>query len=287
MAATNFIAPKGGYNAVEFEYLAPLTNNNPIEIRKGAALAAYFLFDSTNDRVKVDKISEYTASAAITLQSHLKYSQTDWDILPDTSDGSDTKGLRLGGGGAVATTRGGVVQIYGNEHATQAGQAYLQCGDVGGAAVNISTAGNQDIVCSTNGSARWRIKQSTGNLESDATNGGDIIFNGAGDGVVQLAEVGVTATGSDQAGAFALTRILTQITGGAVNTGVRLPTPLTGKIYYIVNRSGTTKKIYPASGHTIGGLSANTSTDLAAAQTAIVFAVSATAWDLLAAASVG
>ncbi len=64
------------------------------------------------------------------------------DIVSDTSDASDTKGVRICGGGVVGTSRGGYVACYGNEHGSYPGEIFLNAGNVAGGDINFGTAGN-------------------------------------------------------------------------------------------------------------------------------------------------
>lgn len=80
------------------------------------------------------------------------------------------------------------------------------------------------------------------------------------------ADIGVTATGSDQAGAYAITKRVTVITAGAAGTGVRLPASVgAGDFYIVVNATSTNpaagitnyNNVWPASGDTLRPLAAN------------------------------
>jgi trimeric autotransporter adhesin len=52
-------------------------------------------------------------------------------IRSNTSDGSDNAAVSISGGGGVATSRGALVVLYGNEHATNAGDLALYSGTTG------------------------------------------------------------------------------------------------------------------------------------------------------------
>lgn len=54
-----------------------------------------------------------------------------FDIRHATSDGSDNRAIRIAGGGAIGTNRGGLVDIYGNEHATFPGEVHILRGSTG------------------------------------------------------------------------------------------------------------------------------------------------------------
>lgn len=73
-------------------------------------------------------------------------------IAANTADGADTSDFAVAGGGANLSTRGGVVQVYGNEHATFPGRVRLTAGDVvGNGTVTIGTAGVTQAVFNRDG----------------------------------------------------------------------------------------------------------------------------------------
>lgn len=78
-------------------------------------------------------------------------------------------------------------------------------------------------------------------------------------------DFGVTATGStSQANSYAIKAGITTVTGGGANTGVRLPSNAeTGDEFWILNDKGSTLFVYPPTGGTISGGSANAKVDLA------------------------
>lgn len=64
------------------------------------------------------------------------------NIYQGTSDGSDTSLIAInGGGGAQNWARGAGVQVYGNEHATTPGLAWLFTGNVTGSELRLSAGG--------------------------------------------------------------------------------------------------------------------------------------------------
>jgi hypothetical protein len=65
--------------------------------------------------------------------NELTFGPTTSIISPDTTDGSDSKRLRLCGGGAASVSRGSYVTVYGNEYSGAEGELTLVAGDaVGG-----------------------------------------------------------------------------------------------------------------------------------------------------------
>lgn len=71
-----------------------------------------------------------------------------------------------------------------------------------------------------------------------------------------VGEAGKTATGADQAGAYALTTCSTEFTTVAASTGARLPAAglnvSTGDILAVFNQGASTLSVYPPVGKKIG-----------------------------------
>jgi hypothetical protein len=88
----------------------------------------------------------------------------------------------------------------------------------------------------------------------------------------------VSAAGSDQAGATALTVDYNVVTTVASSTGVKLPTATAGRRIVIVNKGANTLSIYPATGGTIDALSANAAIQIAANGSIEIMASSSTQW---------
>lgn len=68
------------------------------------------------------------------------YSGASANILADTADGADTKSMSVWGGGAVAASRGGGFIVYGNDHASRAGDVRVLAGDAVGARIDLEGA---------------------------------------------------------------------------------------------------------------------------------------------------
>lgn len=62
-------------------------------------------------------------------------------LSPDTSDGSDTKGVIITGGGSTGSTRGAQIEIYGNE--SNSGNLEVKSGSAG--EINLSTNGTERL----------------------------------------------------------------------------------------------------------------------------------------------
>lgn len=93
-------------------------------------------------------------------------------ITASTSDGSDTASVRFGGGGSVsANGRGARVDLYGADHATEAGRGYL-VGD--GGEVRIQTSASHDIQFWPNGTQRVNIDAGSGHIYPQVDGGIDV-----------------------------------------------------------------------------------------------------------------
>jgi len=65
---------------------------------------------------------------AVVINSITEFASTTNYINTNSTDGSDTKAIYLGGGGTTATTRGSSVRVHGNEHATEPGKTIIYAG---------------------------------------------------------------------------------------------------------------------------------------------------------------
>lgn len=99
------------------------------------------------------------ATSALDLSADMTFSKSTFAIKADTSDGSDTKKIVIGAGGAADTTRTAFLQLEGNE-AANPGRAELSCGNVASGQILIRTIGTQAINFYTNSVARWSINTS-------------------------------------------------------------------------------------------------------------------------------
>lgn len=66
------------------------------------------------------------------LQSVFSVGSSTPSVTTDTNNSSDTKSLILSGGGDASISRGGVINIFGNNHATNPGNVHITAGDVNG-----------------------------------------------------------------------------------------------------------------------------------------------------------
>jgi hypothetical protein len=99
-------------------------------------------------------------------------------------------------------------------------------------------------------------------------------------GAPQLAATGLTASGSTQGTALAITASVNNVTTVATNTGVVLPIPSPGDRISVVNNGANALNVYPASGGTIGDLATNAPTSLAVGKVLTVVAATTTLWEI-------
>lgn len=83
-------------------------------------------------------------------------------------------------------------------------------------------------------------------------------------GALQASATGLTATGTNQGNALALTSDINYFTTVASGTGAVLPTSAGGKTVYVINKGANALLLYPASSGTIDALSANTAISIPA-----------------------
>lgn len=89
---------------------------------------------------------------------------------------------------------------------------------------------------------------------------------------------GLTAAGTTQGTALAITNQTNEFTTVAASSGGILPSPEQGEFIFVANAGANALNVYPASGHSINALAANTAFSLAAGKNAVFWAASATKW---------
>lgn len=154
MPASNPIAPKGGYNHVQFDYFTPLTALQETQVLTAPAGTQYIGFDPNNLALKLNEIRNLgsvelvlrnTAAAPIGLYTNntrrMRLEQGTAQLLLDpasaqflistsTSDASDNAKILIASGGAASTSRGAYLDLRGNEQASNGGSIFLQSGDI-------------------------------------------------------------------------------------------------------------------------------------------------------------
>jgi len=209
--------------------------------------------NSSNGSIRLVVSSGSSVAFTVNSSSNLVYGATSCSVIADTTDASDTKALLLCGGGANGSSRGGNVEIFGNENANT-GKVILRAGNISGGTVDVATQGV----------SRWSFLFN-GDLSGDSTNGNDIIFQKAGAGLAFQMAVNLAAGGTNQSDATAIVSRITHIGSASGNNGVKVPVlraAAIGDVYFVINKSGATVKIYPQSGENIDNAGANNPVNL-------------------------
>ena len=92
-------------------------------------------------------------------------------------------------------------------------------------------------------------------------------------------DASVSAAGSDQAGATAITKTYNIVDAATADQGIKLPDVAAGLETFILNDTAVNIKIYPYSTETIDGGSASVAVNLAPGHSLTLVGVSATKWN--------
>ena len=107
--------------------------------------------------------------------------------------------------------------------------------------------------------------------------GGDITI-ATGKALNRSLATTLSAAGTTQADALALTNDINVVTTTAASTGVRLPAPAAGRVIVVVNRGANTLKVYPVTSTAINTLGNNAAFSVAANATLTLRGSSTTQW---------
>ena len=120
---------------------------------------------------------------------------------------------------------------------------------------------------------------SVGTLSSLSVSGNANVGNlNATSYVVKSVGTSISAAGTDQSTATALSKEINVVTTVNSSTGVRLPTAVAGYTIIVNNQGGNTLNVYPASGAAINSSATNTAYALGIGSSLLFYAVSATQW---------
>jgi len=98
-------------------------------------------------------------------------------------------------------------------------------------------------------------------------------------GALQSVATGLTAAGTNQATALALTADINFVSTVAANTGVVIPGAAAGKTVIVINRGANALLVYPSTGHNFDTLAANASISVPVNGLLEVFGTSTTQWN--------
>ena len=89
---------------------------------------------------------------------------------------------------------------------------------------------------------------------------------------------GLTAAGTTQGTALAITNQTNEFTTVAASSGGILPSPEQGEFIFVANAGANALNVYPATGHSINALASNAPFSLAAGKNAVFWAATASKW---------
>jgi hypothetical protein len=117
-------------------------------------------------------------------------------------------------------------------------------------------------------------------VSSDGSTWYDVLKMIASTGRVAFKSIGtgISAAGSDQAGATALTKTQNEVTTVGASQGVRLPSAEGGEWILVANQGANTLNVYPASGHSINALATNAALSIPTDTRRLFFAATSTKW---------
>ena len=162
-------------------------------------------------------------------------------------------------------------------------EAFLKEITSNGQALTIGTDSAHNIVIKLNGNTVWTFTQSTGGLDNDSTNGGNLTFNKALTGICHNGDSTFTATGTTQGAAAPILKSVTVITTatGGVSDSLLLPVITSATLFkpvWIANESGATCKIFPNTGANLDDGAANASANLADNTHKMYMPITTTRW---------
>ena len=269
---------QGGATALTKTYniINTASANQGVKLPDASAGTRVTVFNSTANTIKVrpysgESINDLATNAALTLGSEkgrdfVAISATQWQstdegdaVVATTIDASGLAsldgGIDVDGAFTVANTSG---NIDTSGTLTVDGLASLDGGiDVNGSNFTVSTAG--------------AIVGSSISISGTTTLSGDVKY-----GLTST----VTAAGTTQGGATALTESHNIVTAGSAGNGVKLPTAVAGLKVEIYNATANRIQVYPNTSDTIDGGSANVNKPLAGNCSMVLICKDATNWQI-------
>lgn len=184
--------------------------------------------------------------------------------------------LRLAGGSSIDEAEGAYVLIYGNE---ASGDINISAGDTANADIILGTqAATSAVKIQDNTTGTLWSFSNAGNLTSDATNGGSLVFGKSTTGLTMTPGT-LAAAGTNQGNAAAIVDRITTVTAADGTKGVIFPaTPTAGDMYVVLNTANAVLNVYPGSGDFVNGIAVNTAYAMAAYTASWCIASSASQW---------
>jgi hypothetical protein len=122
------------------------------------------------------------------------------------------------------------------------------------------------------------------NLNNDKYQSGDSVvvadITSSGDHTASISAA-VSAAGTDQTGATALSKTFNVVSTATENQGIKLPTASSGMLYTIINGTTANVKIYPNTSGTINSGAANASILISPGSTIKLIGIDNTNWNTM------
>ena len=122
------------------------------------------------------------------------------------------------------------------------------------------------------------------NLNNDKYQSGDSVvvadITSSGDHTASISAA-VSAAGTDQTGATALSKTFNVVSTATENQGIKLPTASSGVLYTIINGTTANVKIYPNTSGTINSGAANASILISPGSTIKLIGIDNTNWNTM------
>lgn len=141
----------------------------------------------------------------------------------------------------------------------------------------IAGPSGQSIIFRNASTDVWSIS-SAGVLTSVTGNGGDLIFANTGTGVQYPITTSISAAGTTQSDATALSNTINHVGTVTAGTGVKLDAATQGKFRVIANFGANTLNLYPASGDALNNNAADAALTIASKKVAWCYALNTTDW---------
>lgn len=208
---------------------------------------------SLKKTTKVDTINEYTASNGVHINGIIKATTA---VIPKSAT------IDLGTSTAAEHYR----------------EAFLKEVTSNGQDITAGTDSAHSVQFKSNALNRVNI-DSSGNLNQDATNGGNLVWTKASSAVAQAFGSAISAAGTVITDATDLTAVFNNVTTVAASTGVQLWDAPQGAMIIIRNAGANALNVFPHSGTgTINGGAGGAAVSVATSSLSIFWRVSSTNW---------
>lgn len=204
---------------------------------------------------------------------------TSFRVYTNTGSGSDNSMISISGSGdPMNSSRSAWLSVSGNQ-SSGAGALSLVAGNISTGYINLMLSNSSGLVRYLNSSSAvmWNFAND-GSINQNSSNGGNIILNKTGSTLMLPATLAISAAGSDQSGATALTDTVNQVTTCTAGQGVKLKDAATKEMQIVCNMTTAPLKVYPASSDAINGLASNAHIVLNPGQSAFCVAFSSSQW---------